>query len=108
MGEWNNGLFGCFNNCCVCLLTYVAPCYVHGKTAEKVDESCLLCCLALFVPILDIYAIASVRSKVREQKGIEGSLVKDIIATCCCPLCVIAQSANETEAMSMGESMARA
>merc|ERR1712227_35515 len=107
-GEWQNGLFGRFNNCCVCLLTYVAPCYVHGKTAESVNESCLLCCLALFVPLLDIYAVASIRSKVRESKGIEGSLMGDLLATCCCPLCTIAQSANEMGSISsMGESMAR-
>ena len=34
--DWKNGLFSCFENCKLCLVTYVVPCYVFGMTADKV------------------------------------------------------------------------
>ena len=37
MPEWKNGLCSCFGNIPVCALTYLVPCYVFGKTAEKVS-----------------------------------------------------------------------
>ena len=53
------------------IIAYFCPCYVFGKNAEAVGDSCLLCALSQFVPLLDIYARTSVRGKIREQKGIE-------------------------------------
>ncbi len=109
MGEWSNGLFGCFNNCGLCIITYFVPCYTHGKTAEAVEGSCVLCGLSLLVPLLNIYAICSTRGKVREQKGIDGSAFGDLIATLCCGLCVVVQSAQEVGVSigGAGESMSR-
>ena len=76
-------------------MTYFCPCYTAGKNAEAVGESCVLCGLATFVPLVDLFSIAQIRSKIREQKGIDGTFVNDLIATCCCPLCVLVQSAQE-------------
>lgn len=73
MGEWQNGLFGCFSNCGVCIITYFVPCLTAGQTAEKVGESC---CLYGFLSILGpigIWSRAKIRGKVREQKGIDVS-----------------------------------
>lgn len=53
------------------IIAYFCPCYVFGKNAEAVGDSCLLCALSQFVPILDLWARVSVRGKIREQKGIE-------------------------------------
>jgi hypothetical protein len=39
---------------------------VFGKNAEKVGENCLLCGLALFVPILNLYAVTTIRGLIRE------------------------------------------
>ena len=73
MGEFQNGLFGCFSNCGVCIITYFVPCLTAGQTAEKVGESC---CLYGFLSILGpigIWSRAKIRGKVREQKGIDVS-----------------------------------
>ena len=73
MGDWSNGLFGCFSNCGVCIITYFLPCITAGQTAEKVGESC---CLYGFLSILGpigIYTRAVIRGKVRESKGIDVS-----------------------------------
>lgn len=81
MGEWQNGLFGCFSNCGVCIITYFLPCITAGQNAEKVGESC---CLYGFLSILGpigIYTRAKIRGKVREQKGIDVSIFLSILIT---------------------------
>ncbi len=95
MAEWKHGLCGCFDNCGLCLISFLCPCYTAGKNAEAVGESCFLCGLVLFVPVADIICPAMMRQKIREQKGIDGSLLGDIMAHWCCPCCAIVQSAQE-------------
>merc|ERR1712168_106905 len=102
MVEFQNGLFGCFNNCTLCIITYFVPCYVHGKTAEAVGEDCLKCGLVLMVPLANIYCLAKTRGKIREQKNIEGSFVKDCLSSWCCFFCTLVQSANEVNALGGG------
>jgi len=52
------------------ILSYFIPCYIVGKTAEAVGESCFLHCIAQLIPYLNWYCLAVLRGKVREQKGI--------------------------------------
>lgn len=54
------------------LLSWFVPCYIHGKAAESVGESCILHGIMwfLFEPAA-LIMMAMVRSKIREQKGIE-------------------------------------
>ena len=105
--EWNNGLFGCFGNCTICICTWFIPCYVAGKVAEKVGDNCCLCGLVLFVPILGLVCRTMIRQKVREQKGIPGGIVTDFLASWCCPACAICQEAQEVSALDMAQSMAQ-
>jgi Cys-rich protein (TIGR01571 family) len=104
--DWSNGIFGCFNDCSTCIIAYFCPCYVFGKNAEAVGDSCLLCALSQFVPILNLWARVSVRGKIREQKGIEGSCFKDLLCVWCCGICSIVQEAQEIQAPG-GQGMAR-
>ena len=105
--EWSNGLCGCFNNFTLCIVTYIAPCYVAGKNAEAVGEDCLLCGAATLVPIANIVFGAQIRSKIREQKGIGGSFFNDIMMHMCCVLCAIVQEANEVKNTSFTQTIAR-
>ncbi len=109
MGEWQQGLFGCFGNCGVCIMSYFLPCYTHGKTAEAVGESCLMCGLAILVPCLNWYAVIVTRGKVREQHNIAGDTMNDALSTIFCFVCSIAQQSVQVKsgAVGMGESMAR-
>ena len=102
--EWQHGLCGCFDNLGVCIITYIVPCYTYGKNAEAVNKSCLLHGLLFFIPCIDLICGAMVRGEVREQKGISGSFVGDLITFLCCPLCTIVQTAQEVG--SIGGSMA--
>lgn len=94
-GEWSHGLCGCFDNFTVCIITYFVPCYTSGKNAEAVGESCLLYGVGWLIPLVGECLAASIRSKIREQKGIEGSFLGDAAAHLCCPLCALAQDAQE-------------
>lgn len=105
--EWSHGLFSCFDDCGTCLVTYFCHCYTAGKNAEAVGDSCLLCGLATFVPLANIFFMAQIRSKIREAKGIDGTFLNDILATCCCPLCMLVQSAQEVKGGPGAMSIAR-
>jgi len=97
MGEWSNGLFGCFGNCGICIVTYFVPCLTAGQTAEKVGESC---CLYGFLAILGpigIWSRAKIRGKVRDTKGIEGSFMMDCLMHWFCAICSLIQEAREFE-----------
>lgn len=108
MGEWKNGLFGCFSDMKTCVFAYFVPCFVFGKTAEKIGAgSCIQCALAMYVPILNIWACIKVRGMVREQSGIEGSCCNDFIFKALCPICTLVQEANEVDWNNSGQAMAR-
>jgi Cys-rich protein (TIGR01571 family) len=97
MAEWKHGLFGCFDDCKTCIFAYIVPCYVFGKHAEKVGESCIVCALALYFPILNFYAVTKVRGLIREKKGIEGSCFNDLLVWWCCGICALIQEAQEVD-----------
>jgi len=109
MGEFQKGLFGCFSNCTVCVITYFVPCYTEGKIAEKVGESCIVHGLLVCVPIANIICGAMIREKVRQNKGIDGTFVKDCLTIWCCFGCALCQEAVEVDALdkNMAASMAR-
>jgi len=110
MGEWQHGLFGCFGDIKVCLLSYFVLPFVHAKNAEAVGDDCLKCGLVMFVPIANIYFLAKNREKIREQKGIVGSFGNDCMTSCCCGCCAVAQHAqeiNSLDSLMAGQSMGR-
>jgi Cys-rich protein (TIGR01571 family) len=109
MGDWQQGLFSCFNNCGLCVITYFLPCITAGRNAEAVGKSCVLWgCLTLCGPI-GIFTRAHVRSLLRDQKGIEGSFIMDILLHWFCACCSLIQEAQEIEGGggAMAQSMAR-
>lgn len=110
MGEWKNGLFGCFNNCGLCIMSYFCPCIVFGKAAESVGESCGKCGFCILMPIGNIISWLTIRRMVRENKGIEGSCCNDFLMGAFCGLCALVQLAHETgqaDEAAQAESMAR-
>jgi len=106
MAQFSHDLCGCFDNCGLCIITCFVPCYTVGKTAEAVGDDCLLCGLGYVFARCIIGAI--VREKVRNQKGIEGSLAGDILVHWCCPLCAVIQDNQEVVGSpSTGQSISR-
>jgi Cys-rich protein (TIGR01571 family) len=110
MGEWQQGLFGCFSNIGMCVFSFILPCYTHGKTAEVLGDNCLHCGLAILVPCFNIYTVAQTRGRVRENKSIEGTPTSDCLVSLFCAICVIIQHAAEMNAVTplgSGQAIAR-
>lgn len=103
---FQQSLLGCFDNCGVCCISYIVPCYVHGRIAEKVGDPCLLCGITQLIPLANFFFRAQIRNKVRENKGIDGNFVGDLIVAFCCYCCTVVQEANEMQAIG-SMSMAR-
>ncbi|CAG5131848.1 unnamed protein product [Candidula unifasciata] len=106
MTQFQHGLFGCFDNIGLCLITYIAPCYTFGKNAEAVGDSCLICGLIFFVPFANLLALLQVRGKIRDSRSIDGSCVGDLCAVLFCTLCSLVQEAQEVQSPG-GQHMAR-
>ena len=101
--SWRHGICGCFDNVGLCIITYFVPCYTFGKNAEAVGESCFLCGLLYFVPLVDIVALLTVRGKIRENSGIPGGCCEDLLMILFCHFCALVQEAQEIQVP--GESM---
>jgi Cys-rich protein (TIGR01571 family) len=97
-GQFQHGLFGCFDNCCICIVTYFVPCYAAGKVAEKVGESCVLHAVLCVCPLANLICRTIVRGKVRDQRGIPGSVIGDFCINWFCGVCALCQEAQETNA----------
>ncbi|KAL5510789.1 hypothetical protein EMCRGX_G006391 [Ephydatia muelleri] len=96
--HWSNGICGCFNDCATCVVTYLCPCYTFGKTAQKVGSNPWLCGLSQCIPILNCYALVTVRRRIRDKMMIQGTMTNDIAVSVCCPYCGIIQEAQEVKA----------
>ena len=90
--DWKSGLFGCFADARLCLLTYLLPCYTVGKNAEGVGENCLLHGL---LALLGLNFGPVIRWRLRQERGIEGSMLMDVLAHMMCPWCAMVQEARE-------------
>ena len=98
-GDWQHGLCGCFDNLGVCIVTYLVPCYTFGKNSEAVGDNCLLCGIAYIFWPIDLIFGTLTRGKIRERRGIPGTVVKDFLYHFCCPCCALVQEAQEVRHM---------
>ena len=74
MGEWKNGLCGCFNNFGICAITYFVPCYTAGKLAERNGESCVMYGCLSMLGCVGLWSMTKIRGMTREKKGIDVSI----------------------------------
>ena len=95
---WSHGICGCFSDISICLITFFVPCLTAGRNAEHVGESCIVHCLFSLIPLVNIWCHASVRGKIRDKKGIEGTFFNDLILACLCSWCAYAQESLELKA----------
>lgn len=107
MGEFTHGFCGCFDNFGVCVLTFFAPCYTIGKTAEALGDNCLYC--GLLYLLLPCIVGGTLRTRIRDRKNINGSALGDYLAHLFCPLCATVQDHREIAYVQVaaGLSMAR-
>jgi Cys-rich protein (TIGR01571 family) len=74
-GEWKIGLFGCFKDVRLCVVTLILPCYTMGRIAQHFGEDCvtwgLLSCIGCNPGVV-------LRWRLREQKKLNGTMMKDV------------------------------
>jgi len=98
MSQWDHGIFECFGDIKVCLLSWICgTCQVAQQKATVEGHDCgigdlipVLCC--------PLCCMISVRGKIREKYGIEGSLVSDILCAWGCAICAVTQQTRQLEA----------
>ncbi|OAF66742.1 hypothetical protein A3Q56_05502 [Intoshia linei] len=90
-GDWTEGLFGCIKHPKVCIFTCCIPCYVVGKNSETLGEDCVMHGVAsMCIPIHPI-----LRYRIRQEKGIEGTMIMDGVLHMFLPWCALGQEAVE-------------
>ena len=95
---WKVGLFQCFRDPKLCIYTIFCPTCLYGTNANiaatknsdaGIDfPSCCICCCTLGCCL---YLPCSLRSNIRNNHNIKGSLARDALEVYCCTLCAMAQ-----------------
>ncbi|CAG9323276.1 unnamed protein product [Blepharisma stoltei] len=97
MVQWEEPLFGCFRDCCTCIIVWFCPlayCIYQGISVKKATgESCFgaYCCPI----VLCCIGAAINRGKIRDRYLINGSFVGDCFYHFCCGPCAVCQEYRE-------------
>jgi len=97
-GDWETGLCDCFSDCKVCFVTWLCmPCQIAYQKAAVEEHPCG--CGDLIVAWLCTFCCAvSVRGKIREKYGFEGSCCVDFLTVAFCALCAVTQHTRQLQA----------
>jgi len=90
--DWKFGLFGCFDDTKLCLLTFLVPCYAVGKNAQGVGDDCMIHGL-LFMLGLNFGPL--IRWRLRQKNGTAGTMLMDVLVHTVFPCCALVQEARE-------------
>ncbi|UJR20411.1 hypothetical protein I4U23_023542 [Adineta vaga] len=100
--EWNESLFGCFDDFGTCLCGWCcAPC-LYGQNAEKIDGSSCCCQCFLYTILIPCYLCwvphCLKRKTLREKYGLrEDPSCGDCLTTFFCGECALCQEARFLE-----------
>ncbi|XP_062569503.1 cornifelin homolog B-like, partial [Saccostrea cucullata] len=87
--DWSTGICGCFEDFGDCCLELLCPCYVC-YLSHKLGESCCLpfafCGHGALIPL---------RTKIRTENNIQGSICEDCCMVFLCANCVMCQLSRE-------------
>eukprot|EP01130_Rhizamoeba_saxonica_P005518 TRINITY_DN21_c0_g1_i3.p1 TRINITY_DN21_c0_g1~~TRINITY_DN21_c0_g1_i3.p1 ORF type:complete len:124 (+),score=17.52 TRINITY_DN21_c0_g1_i3:44-373(+) len=97
MSTWDTGLFDCFSNPKVCVISwFCGPCQGAYQMAGVEDRECTPVDLILMI-FCGFCCIIKTRGLIRDKFGIEGSLVMDILHIWCCGICAISQQTRQLD-----------
>lgn len=88
--NWSTGLCECCSDMNVCMMALCCYACLECKTATDLNESC---CVPYCVPGWQIV----LRTKVRTQRNISGSVMNDCCIVLCCPVLSLCQLAREAK-----------
>ncbi|XP_022338254.2 cornifelin homolog [Crassostrea virginica] len=100
--QWSTGICGCFEDMgSCCAVTWCSSVYLY-YLANKMGESCCLPCA-----IAGYGSLIPLRTKIRAENKIHGSICDDCCMVCWCPLCVMCQLSREQDFVSMNQQIVR-
>ncbi|XP_078000906.1 cornifelin homolog A-like [Glandiceps talaboti] len=87
---WSNDLFNCVSDMRSCLCgCFFFPCF-QCEIAQRMNEAPALgCCWPC--------GLSSMRTKLRYEHNIEGSIITDVVCSLCCGPCVACQISRELD-----------
>ncbi|XP_059146222.1 placenta-specific gene 8 protein-like [Physella acuta] len=89
---WSSGICDCFNDCEICCKGYFCyPCLECQVATDMGESCCLPCCVPGWQIVL--------RTMMRTQRNIKGSVMDDCCIVCCCPALSLCQLAREIKDM---------
>ncbi|XP_056008848.1 cornifelin homolog A-like [Ostrea edulis] len=93
---WSTDIFGCFSDMTSCIAVTLCPHFYLFYLSQKLGESCLL---PLAMP--DCTALVPLRTKIRAENNITGSICEDCCMVCLCSCCVMCQLSREQDYITM-------
>lgn len=85
---WSSSVCSCCDDMGSCLLGAFCPCILASQIAGDMGESCCVpCCVPGWLIVL--------RTKLRAENKITGTVMDDCCTVCCCGLCVMCQMKRE-------------
>ncbi|KAK7097939.1 placenta-specific gene 8 protein-like [Littorina saxatilis] len=91
--DWTSSLCSCCDDMGSCILGAFCPCILACQiTSDMGESSCVPCCVPGWLIVL--------RSKLRTQHNIQGTVMDDCCVTVCCGNCVMCQMARELKYIS--------
>ncbi len=91
-------LYGCFDDCGICLFGYCCTPCLFGQNAHQIDNSncCLMCCGYSLLSSCYLCCIlhSSKRGALRQKYGLREEPCGDCPVTCCCGPCALCQEAR--------------
>ncbi|CAG5118312.1 unnamed protein product, partial [Candidula unifasciata] len=89
---WSSQLCECGRDWSICCCGLFCLCCLETNVAQDMDESCMLpCCVPGW--------LITLRTKMRLQENINGSVMDDCCHVCCCYGCSLCQLAYEIKAV---------
>ncbi|XP_072030217.1 cornifelin-like [Amphiura filiformis] len=93
--DWGSNICSCCDDVLGCCLAYFCPCCFSCYIACRLEECCL-------VPIVVPGGETAMRTKLRVQNGIRGSIMNDCFTMYLCYCCALAQMGRELNATTRG------
>ncbi|XP_048753553.2 cornifelin homolog [Ostrea edulis] len=99
---WSTDIFGCFSDMTSCCAVTWCGSFYMCYLSTKLGESC---CLP--IAIAGYGALIPLRTKIRAENNIVGSICEDCCMVCWCPLCVMCQLSREHDHVQLNQEIVR-
>jgi len=94
---WETNLFDCIADTRICMLSTFCPCYQGALLLAAVENKECGCAEAMKMLFCGFCYLVQTRGTIRKKYNIDGSILVDIFALLCCPICAVSQQVRQWE-----------